>query len=184
MYISLKVSLDRIEPSIWRSLIVPAEYTLNELHHVIQIAMGWTNSHLYKFSIGGLEYTLPQYDSELLTSLDSQKTLLRDVVEYKFKYLYDFGDYWEHTVEVTDRPPDGPLPYAECKDGKYNCPPEDVGGVSGFKSFLSSMLDPDHPDREENLTWFDKEYDFTDVDFRSINYRLKNLHQYVADVEQ
>jgi hypothetical protein len=40
MYL-LKVRLLDIEPEIWRSFVVPASITLDRLHDVIQIAMGW-----------------------------------------------------------------------------------------------------------------------------------------------
>ena len=45
--IRIKVSLDKTNPLIWRELLVPRDITFNKLHHTIQIAMGWTNSHLF-----------------------------------------------------------------------------------------------------------------------------------------
>lgn len=184
MYTTIIISLDGIEPKIWRKINVPSDYILNDLHHVIQIAMGWTNSHLYNFTIGRKEYTLTHYANELKKFHDSEKFKLYQIKQDTFKYLYDLGDYWEHTIKVVDRPLDINLDHAECIAGELRCPPEDVGGTRGFKEFSASMLDPDHPEREENITWFGKEFDFTSVDFRSINYRLKNIYDYIRDVEQ
>jgi len=42
----LKIQLLDIEPSIWRRFVVPASITLDRLHDVIQVVMGWTDSHL------------------------------------------------------------------------------------------------------------------------------------------
>ena len=53
----LKISLLEIEPEIWRRFVVPADITLDRLHDVIQIVMGWTDSHLHEFRIGKNRYT-------------------------------------------------------------------------------------------------------------------------------
>jgi Plasmid pRiA4b ORF-3-like protein len=51
--IHLKISLDKTNPSIWREVIVPKDISFYKLHHVLQIAMGWTTSHLFEFVIEG-----------------------------------------------------------------------------------------------------------------------------------
>jgi hypothetical protein len=48
----LKVTLRYTKPPIWRRLLVPAGFTLEDLHAVVQAAMGWDDSHLHKFRIG------------------------------------------------------------------------------------------------------------------------------------
>ena len=53
----LKIQLLDIEPTIWRRFVVPAGITLDRLHDVIQIVMGWTDSHLHEFTIGNKRYT-------------------------------------------------------------------------------------------------------------------------------
>jgi len=45
----LKVTLKSIRPPVWRRVVVPGDFCLDELHWVIQLAMGWTNSHLHQF---------------------------------------------------------------------------------------------------------------------------------------
>ena len=41
----LHIELRDLKPAIWQSVLVPQSVTLAKLHQVIQIAMGWTNSH-------------------------------------------------------------------------------------------------------------------------------------------
>ena len=53
----LKIQLLDIEPTIWRRFVVSASITLDRLHDVIQIVMGWTDSHLHEFTIGKKRYT-------------------------------------------------------------------------------------------------------------------------------
>ena len=58
-----KITLQGIEPPIWRR-IQTKDCTLDKLHEHIQTAMGWTNSHLHQFKIGGVPYGDPQLLSE------------------------------------------------------------------------------------------------------------------------
>ena len=53
--IQLHISLDRSEPLIWRKVLIPKEISFFKLHQVIQISMGWTNSHLFEFNIEGFK---------------------------------------------------------------------------------------------------------------------------------
>ena len=54
--VQIRVALDDIEPPVWRRLVVPLATKLAELHYIIQAAMGWTDSHMHEFEIGGLSY--------------------------------------------------------------------------------------------------------------------------------
>src|SRR5260370_31806637 len=56
----IEVTLLWTEPPIWRRLLVPADLTLADLHHVIQRAMGWEDDHLHEFQIGGKAYGVPR----------------------------------------------------------------------------------------------------------------------------
>jgi hypothetical protein len=47
------VSLDDIEPPIWRRFLVEETITPGRLHEVLQIVMGWENAHLHQFITGG-----------------------------------------------------------------------------------------------------------------------------------
>jgi hypothetical protein len=54
--VQIRVSLYEIEPEIWRRLVIPFGWTLEQLHLAIQAAFNWRNYHLHEFRIGGLRY--------------------------------------------------------------------------------------------------------------------------------
>ena len=61
----LKMSLDGVRPPVWRRVLVPAGYTLDRVHRVVQYAMGWRDCHLHSFEIDGVQYGEPDPDGEL-----------------------------------------------------------------------------------------------------------------------
>src|SRR5512134_3413365 len=68
--LQLKIRLLDISPMIWRRVLVPAAFTLRELHGVIQVAMGWESLHLYLFQIravayGSFQLSAGRHDGEL-----------------------------------------------------------------------------------------------------------------------
>lgn len=98
----LKVTLRGSKPPIWRRLVVSDQTTLGKLHDILQIAMGWTDSHLHLFSIGGVNYGAPSPD-DWEPIQDERRVKLQSVVgaeKAKFRYEYDFGDGWEHEIVV------------------------------------------------------------------------------------
>jgi hypothetical protein len=104
--VQIKVSIDEIEPEVWRRLVLPINSNLQHLHLGIQAAFNWRNYHLYEFRIGGLRYG----DVDLLTedatddeprAFDQTAVRLLDFEQGSvFSYHYDFGDGWRHTVVV------------------------------------------------------------------------------------
>ena len=99
----LKITLDDVEPAVQRRVEVPLKIRLDRLHLVFQAAMGWTNSHLYEIRAGGVGWGMvdPDWGDG---PMDASKSRLVDVLEdmgvKTLKYLYDFGDGWEHTVKI------------------------------------------------------------------------------------
>ena len=99
----MKIQLLDIEPVIWRRFVVPANITLDRLHDVIQIVMGWTDSHLHEFTIGNKRYT--EYPESKEDGLVCGRYRLGDLIKQKgrtFSYLYDFGDSWEHELALEE----------------------------------------------------------------------------------
>jgi hypothetical protein len=54
----LRVVLAGISPLVWRRLLVPAETSIADLHEILQIAFGWSDEHLHRFTIHAVEYGL------------------------------------------------------------------------------------------------------------------------------
>ena len=145
----LKATLKNSKPAIWRRILVPENSTLSILHDILQIVMGWTNSHLHMFKVDGQIFGDPEDDEtgELDTKNEARYRLnqlsLRE--KAKFSYEYDFGDSWEHIIQLEKiLPAEKGVHYPLCLDGKRACPPEDVGGVWGYQNFLEAIADPRH----------------------------------------
>jgi len=130
----LKITLKDSKPPIWRRVLVPGSFRLGKLHRVIQIAMGWTDSHLHMFIVNGNYYGVPSPDDYEPVKSETRFKLetIAPPVKGKFIYEYDFNDNWIHTVLVEKILPPAPgEKYPQCITGKRACPPEDVGGVWG-----------------------------------------------------
>ncbi len=168
---------------VWRRLLVRGDMNLGLLHAVLQVAMGWTNSHLHQFFIGTKNYAAlyPDLDFDVDESvLDEEEALLMDVVKRAnttFVYLYDFGDSWEHeiTVDKIHKSDIQPGKIAECLDGACACPPEDCGGIDGYVDLLEIIKDPTHEEHEEMMQWLGGEFDPDEFDIKKVNNYLKKL---------
>ncbi|MGD0607196.1 MAG: plasmid pRiA4b ORF-3 family protein [Streptosporangiaceae bacterium] len=160
--LQLRVTLlDVDEPPVWRQVVIPAGYTLDRVHGVIQAAMGWQNYHLHMFRIGGREYGPASADNEL-GMLDEKRFRIGDLVKTGdlAGYEYDFGDGWEHELAVgASAAADAAAVYPGCTGGEGACPPEDCGGPGGFADLKELLAGPPSPEREEMRTWAGEEYD-------------------------
>ena len=176
----IKVTLRDSKPPIWRRLLVSGKATLFDLHKIIQVAMGWTNSHLHQFIVAGEYYSIPS-EEDWEPVIDERKYRLAEIApteKSKFIYKYDFGDSWEHKVVVEKILPfDIKTEYPYCKEGKRACPPEDVGGVWGFEEFLEAMKDPKHEEHESYVEWWGGQYDPEAIDLDEINQVLQEIDQ-------
>ena len=188
----VRITLLDIEPAIWRQLLVPSDIRLGRLHSVIQAAMGWENCHMHQFIKGAREVLFrdagqindggfsfpgsarPQFADEAKVRLDQVLPEVGDA----FGYEYDFGDSWEHAIEVEEillRPADfaGPV----CLAGERACPPEDCGGVPGFEDILRLCAQPpkrDTADDAERREWLG-EFDPAKFDIAAVNRILQRM---------
>lgn len=152
----LKIELDGITPGIWRRFVVPSHISLDRLHDIIQIVMGWKDYHLHEFEIKNIRYTenpeTPKYGKE------ESNFILGNLIKTKntsFTYLYDFGDDWMHTVTIEDTAfvKDSRFPIY-CFEGARACPPEDVGGIYGYKDFCKTISDKSCPEHQDIKKWY------------------------------
>ena len=157
---TLRIELNDSDPLIWRELEVPTSITLKVLHEIVQTAMGWLDYHLWEMVIDHQTYGLPM-DEDWGTAPRkvASRTRLRDVLApgtTRIHYVYDFGDYWEHSLIIRDvRAGDRSTAYPRFIAGERNCPPEDCGGIPGFYEMLEARNDPDHPDHADVSEWLD-----------------------------
>ena len=158
----LKIQLLEIEPKIWRRFIVPADITLDRLHDVVQIIMGWKDYHLHQFTINNKRYT-EDPESKEDGAVDGKYQLNR-LIKRKgltFDYLYDFGDGWRHEITLEDnRYSEAEHQYRQediilkCLEGARACPPEDVGSYPGYGNFCRAMKYQNHEEHESLKAWY------------------------------
>lgn len=175
----IKVTLLGTKPPIWRRLLVPAGFTLGQLHNVLQVTMGWEDDHLHEFRIGQEVYGQPDPDAEPMVNertVRLSKVLRR--VGAKALYTYDFGDDWEHAIVVEKiLPPTDGQAYPICVAGKLHGPPEDCGGVYGYYSLLGKLADPEQEEHGETLEWLGGEFDPEAFSVDEVNSRLAYLQK-------
>ena len=178
MMYQLKVTLKGARPPIWRRLLVPSSFSLGDLHGVLQVAMGWMDSHLHGFVARGAVYG--QRDAEFESgTIDEKRVRLDEVLRAEkdaMVYEYDFGDGWEHKIvleKVLGGAPEEAAP--SCLAGARACPPEDCGGVWGYANLLKVVADPSHPEHEEMLEWLGDGFDPGRFDAAGVNRVLARM---------
>jgi hypothetical protein len=176
-----KITLKDIRPPIWRRIQM-RDGTLDRFHGRIQTAMGWTNSHLHHFQVGDTLYGDPwlmEEDFAEMGYVNSRATTLSEVLpkgggRFRFEYEYDFGDSWRHELlfEGCLKAEPGRR-YPWCVEGERACPPEDVGGVSGYGEFLAVLSDPGDEQHEPFLLWSGGKFDPESFDPEKATKRMR-----------
>ena len=189
----LKITLRYLKPEIWRRVLVPHDIALPRFHDVIQIAMGWTDSHLHGFETKTASYRIFLDDGDdsifgddfpgALKELDESKHRLGDLLakpKAKCVYTYDFGDNWEHDIVLEKLAPVGKrITRAEILAGENACPPEDCGSVPGYCDLIAILSDPKHPEHKNQREWLGLEkgekFDPAFYDMAAANVELRRL---------
>jgi Plasmid pRiA4b ORF-3-like protein len=62
LIVRISITLLDVDPAIWRRIEAPANVTLEGLHDVIQVVMGWADYHFHHFQIGSVRYSARTHD--------------------------------------------------------------------------------------------------------------------------
>jgi len=176
----LRVDLLRLEPLIWRRILVPGSLKLAKLDRVLQAAMGWNNTHLHEWLIQGQRYGIPDEEWGEQGMRDDRKitvsSVLHDSVD-RFTHNYDFGDGWEHQVTVEKRleVQDGRNDWPMCIAGENACPPDDVGGPDGYLDFLQAVRDPQHEQHLDYWRWWGGPFDPAGFSLNAANMAIRRV---------
>lgn len=174
----IKVTLRGVKPPVWRRVLVPSDFSLRKLHSVLQIVMGWMDSHLYEFTAGRMNFGDPDEDTpwDLRSARTAKLASILPTKGSKLLYMYDFGDGWEHDIVVEAiLPRTEGVRYPACVAGKRACPPEDCGGPYGYIELLEALGDPEHPEHDEKVDWIGDDLDPEAFDLDEINVLLKRI---------
>ncbi len=134
--------------TISRVIDVPTYIDLWDLHVAIQDAMGWNDYHLHEFTIytsrtgrKAVKFSSPNDDdpSEPTSANEPLFKHIASMAEWPARYLYDFGDSWEHLLTFLGTMPSDGGGYPRCIAGDRACPPEDCGSDSGYFRVLDVM---------------------------------------------
>ena len=155
---TFKIDLLKTKPLVTRTFKVSSEISFYLMHHIIQEVMGWQNYHLYEFKVDGVRITDKSIVEEDLNPISEAKELMvEDIFTHigkTIKYVYDFGDWWEHQlelIEISNTPQNEALPLII--SGENACPPEDCIGVHGYSELKEILKNPKHEEFESSWNW-------------------------------
>ncbi len=167
MRYQLKLTLVDSEPEVWRRVLVSADVVLQELHSIIQRAMGWESQHEYAFrqQLGGSDCNAQQSLAEVLNAIEGKP----------FYYLYDFESGWLHRIEAEPLTGEDSADLPLCIDGAVACPPESSGGVWGYEELLARLEDTSDPDYLDLIEKYGS-FDPFAFNLSAANARLARMH--------
>jgi len=176
------IELEESSPLVWRRIVVPANYNLYQFHMALQGAFGWENSHLFQFCEKDLSdaigYSVPYEEDSNTEIIDAKKTKMSKIFAkpgQKYHYIYDFGDHWKHQITFEKKDEEemrGPY----CIGGEGACPPEDIGGMHGYREMLEVFEKPGSKEQREYKQWLGlvegEKWDARFCSIREVNKRL------------
>ena len=177
--VQIKIKLLGVsKPPVWRRVQLRADTRLDQLHEILQAALGWENYHLHAFSFGEEEFG-PRDAEHGLDFADERQVALGELTDIgaRFRYTYDFGDNWEHEILIEDLlAPNPDTHYPILVAAKGACPPEDCGSPWGYANLKEILADPDHNEHQEMLEWLGlenaTEFDPAAVPSDNVDYEL------------
>jgi hypothetical protein len=143
-----RLSVKGVTPEIWRKLQVSSDISLERLHTILQVLMGWRNRHLYAFVVDAKRYSPPHDVDDNIGKGNSVQTKLSSIFAKNIEtitYEYDFGDGWEIELRNESGPEDIQRNQpTECIEGSRHGPAEDSGGSRGYMEKARIYGNPHH----------------------------------------
>ena len=193
----LRIQLQLRHEEVYRTILIPSSFSFVRLHETIIKVYGWFNYHLHEFFVledesqsNNIDYVSIEdkklmiveenlLESECYFDVDKDKLLieattrLKDIFSHhkQIIYLYDFGDYWKHTITLEKVITENHVNRPQLLDRKGKRPPVDVGGVAGYEEYLKVISNPNDEDYESMLTWAENLLE-EDCSIEEINRRL------------
>ena len=153
----LKITIEHVKPAPWREIEMRSDKTLPHLHDAIQAAFLWYDLHLWDFEIDGRKYQTksegfwiePMFGPPVMEVTTKKLDFFLNAKVPLVTYTYDFGDGWEHSIELVSKRPIEPnerLP--RFVGGQWATPPEDIGGPPMYEVFKEARHDANHTEHE------------------------------------
>jgi hypothetical protein len=157
----VRVDLKGSRPPIWRRLEVRSDVTLDVVHRILQTAFSWTNTHLWRFSLGGdpfdhasqvflCEWDVEEGEFDDEGGIPATDVRLDETIQEPgeiLSYAYDYGDGWELRLRLEHvQPVARDTALALVTDGRRAAPPEDCGGVREGDGLAEILEDPEEFD--------------------------------------
>lgn len=157
--VKLDVTLHVNKEKIKREIEVPASFTFEELHDVIQEVFNWDNAHLHEFIVPRnprnltkrhteaiCQIKMRSFDDDFIHVSDDEEPMIEDTVLLSqmfsvfpgIQYIYDFGDGWFHTIKFK-KVFFSTKDYPELLSASGLRPPEDIGGETGYEIFQQAI---------------------------------------------
>jgi hypothetical protein len=157
-----RITLQDVQPAVWRRIEVPGTYSFWDLHVALTDVFGWWDSHLHEWNVPNLETGAMERlgmwdDGDTEITMDWDVDLAARFIPdglAQVIHQYDFGDGWVHLVEFEGlHPKEKGVAYPRCLEGENACPPDDCGGPWGYEELLEILDDPTHEEYAHRLEW-------------------------------
>ncbi len=158
---------------MWRRFLLSSSATFFDLHEAIQLACGWTNSHLFHFCanergavVAGIPDDEGWDDVEVPDARDVKLAAWFGAGRTTIEYEYDFGDAWVHNVKLLGTVEHEEKHKRKLLDGARAFPPEDCGGLDGYRRCVALVKPTKNPRRDNHDDDGDGDGDNDDDDLR------------------
>ncbi|GAA2603331.1 IS1096 element passenger TnpR family protein [Paractinoplanes durhamensis] len=141
----LTVEVDKVTPRVWRRVAIPSNTTLDQVHRMLQDALGWSGEQPYAFRTDGYTIVDPRSAYEGIAADQERLVSVATEIGDRFTYLHDLGERWSHTVTLDEIRPGGPDNVLTHLTGGGPCPPGNIGGAHRYQRLLTAFTDQDDP---------------------------------------